>query len=150
VARNPLLLFALAGALLAGGCGGRAVVVRDDRGRVLVNAALPASGRFAIEYRHSYYRVPARERFKADATGFRMVGVESPSEAVLDYYEMAGTKSPGRWMALAPARPRRFDRLPLIATATGRRTLAVAGERYPLYARAPRHLTIEVEDARWP
>jgi hypothetical protein len=150
VARNPLLLFALAGALLAGGCGGRAVVVRDDRGRVLVNAALPASGRFAIEYRHSYYRVPARERFKADGTGFRMVGVESPSEAVLDYYEMAGTKSPGRWMALAPARPRRFDRLPLIATATGRRTLAVAGERYPLYARAPRHLTIEVEDARWP
>jgi hypothetical protein len=150
VARNPLLLFALAGALLAGGCGGRAVVVRDDRGRVLVNAALPASGRFAIEYRHSYYRVPARERFKADGTGFRMVGVESPSEAVLDYYEMVGTKSPGRWMALAPARPRRFDRLPLIATATGRRTLAVAGERYPLYARAPRHLTIEVEDARWP
>jgi hypothetical protein len=150
VARNPLLLFALTGALLAGGCGGRAVVVRDDRGRVLVNAALPASGRFAIEYRHSYYRVPARERFKADGTGFRMVGVESPSEAVLDYYEMVGTKSHGRWMALAPARPRRFDRLPLIATATGRRTLAVAGERYPLYARAPRHLTIEVEDARWP
>jgi hypothetical protein len=150
VARNSLLLFALAGALLAGGCGGRAVVVRDDRGRVIVNAALPASGRFAIEYRHSYYGVPARERFEADGTGFRMVGVESPSEAVLDYYEMAGTKSPGRWMALAPARPRRFDRLPLIATATGRRTLAVAGERYRLYARAPRHLTIEVEGARWP
>ncbi len=141
---------ALAGALFAAGCGERAVVVRDDGGRVLVKAALPESGRFAIEYRHSYYRVPARERFEAGSTGFRMVGVESPSEAVLDYYEMAGTKSPGRWMALAPSRPRRFDRLPLIATATGRRTLAVAGRRYPLYARAPRHLTIEVEDARWP
>ena len=124
--------------------------MRDDGGRVLVKAALPESGRFAIEYRHSYYRVPARERFDAAGTGFRLVGVESPSEAVLDYYEMAGTKTPGRWMALAPAKPRHFDRLPLIATVTGRRTLAVAGQRYPLYARAARHLTIEVEDARWP
>jgi hypothetical protein len=52
-------------------------------------------------------------------------------------------------MALDLARPQRFDRLPLIATATGRRTLAVGGERHPLYAAAPRHLTIEVEE-RWP
>jgi hypothetical protein len=150
--RRPLVLLALAGALLAAGCGGRDVVVRDDGGRVLVKAALPESGRFALEYRHSYYRVPARERFEADGTrraGFRMVGVESPSEAVLDYYALAGAKTAGRWMALAPAHPRRFERLPLIATATGRRTLEVGGERYPLYARAPRHLTIELED-RWP
>jgi hypothetical protein len=148
--RNPLAALALAGALLAAGCGGREVVVRDDAGRVLVKAALPADGRFALAYRHSYYRVPARERFEAGSDGFRMVGVESPSEAVLDYYAIAGAKTPGRWMALAPVEPRRFDRLPLIATATGRRTLEVAGRRYPLYARAPRHLIIEVEDARWP
>jgi len=149
--RNPLAALALAGALLAAGCGGREVVVRDAvRGRVLVREALPADGRFALAYRHSYYRVPARERFEAGGSGFRMVGVESPSEAVLDYYAIAGAKTPGRWMALAPVEPRRFDRLPLIATATGRRTLEVAGRRYPLYARAPRHLIIEVEDARWP
>jgi hypothetical protein len=148
--RNPLAALALAGALLAGGCGGREVVVRDDGGRVLVREALPADGRFALEYRHSYYRVPARERFEAAGDGFRMTGVESPSEAVLDYYAIAGAKTPGRWMALSPERPERFARLPLIATDTGRRTLEVAGRRYPLYARAPRHLTIEVEDARWP
>jgi hypothetical protein len=69
---------------------------------------------------------------------------------VLDYYAIAGAKTPGRWMALAPAEPRHFTRLPLIATATGRRTLVVGGRRYPLYADAPRHLTIDVEDARWP
>ena len=144
-------MLALAGALLAAGCGGREVVVRDDGGRVVVKAALPESGRFALEYRHSYYRVAARERFRAGGSGFRMVGVESPSEAVLDYYAIAGAKTPGRWMALAPEAPRHFDRLPLIATATGRRTLAVAGRRYPLYGEtAPRHLTIAVEDARWP
>ena len=148
--RKPLALLALCGALLAAGCGGREVVVRDGGGRVLVKAPLPADGRFALEYRHSYYRVAARERFEADRGGFRMVGVESPSEAVLDYYAIAGAKTPGPWMALAPAQPRHFDRLPLIATQTGRRTLAVGGERYPLYAKAPRHLTIEVEDARWP
>ncbi len=149
MARRPLAIVALAGALLAAGCGGREVVVRDDGGRVLVKAALPEDGRFALAYRHSYYRVPARERFEAGDSGFRMVGVESPSEAVLDYYALAGAKTPGRWMALAPAQPRRFERLPLIATTTGRRTLEVGGERYPLYAKAPRHLTIEVE-ARWP
>lgn len=148
---RPLAALALAGALLATGCGGREVVVRDDGGHVLVKAPLPDSGRFALEYRHSYYRVAAREQFRADGEGFRLVGVESPSEAVLDYYELAGTKTPGRWMTLAPARPRRFARLPLIATATGRRTLAVAGRRYPLYAKAaPRHVTIELEEARWP
>ena len=38
--------------------------------------ALPESGRFALEYRHSYYRVPAREEFRAGGSGFRMVGVE--------------------------------------------------------------------------
>ena len=144
-------MLALAGALLAAGCGGREVVVRDDGGHALVKAALPESGRFALEYRHSYYGVAAREQFRAADEGFRMVGVESPSEAVLDYYAIAGAKTPGRWMALAPERPRHFERLPLIATATGRRTLAVAGRRYPLYSEtAPRHLTIEVEDTRWP
>jgi hypothetical protein len=143
---KPLLLLALAGALLAAGCGGRDVVVRDDGGRVLVKAALPESGRFALEYRHSYYRVPARERFQADRGGFRMVGVESPSEAVLDYYELAGTKRRSGWMRLTPTRPRHFERLPLIATSVGRRTLEVGGRRYALYGREPRHVIIEVED----
>ena len=142
---------ALAGALLAAGCGGeRSVVVRDDDGDVLVEARLPASGRFALEYRHSYYRVPAREEFRAGDSGFRMVGVGSPSEAVLDYYELAGTKQLGPWATLAPAHPQRFDRLPLIATAKGRRTLAVGDRRYPLYGATPRHLTIAVEEGTWP
>jgi len=65
---------------------------------------------------------------------------------------ISGRRSKRRGLEGASAiqRPGDFDRLPLIATPTGRRTLAVAGKRYPLYARAPRHLTIEVEDARWP
>ena len=142
---------ALAGALLAAGCGGeRTVVVRDDDGDVLVQARLPESGRFALEYRHSYYRVPAREEFRAGDSGFRMVGVGSSSEAVLDYYELAGAKRLGPWATLAPAHPQRFDRLPLIATAKGRRTLAVGDRRYPLYGAAPRHLTIAVEEGTWP
>jgi hypothetical protein len=149
--RRPLLIAAaLAGALLAGGCGGRAVVVRDDGGRVVVKAQLPESGHFALEYRHSYYRVPAREEFRAGGSGFRMVGVGSPSEAVLDYYELAGTKQLGPWATLAPAHPQRFERLPLIATAKGRRTLSVGGRRYPLYGTTPRHLTITVEEGTWP
>ena len=141
---------ALAGALLAAGCGERSVVVRDDDGDVLVEARLPESGRFALEYRHSYYRVPARGEFRAGESGFAMVGVGSRSEAVLDYYELAGTKHLGPWATLAPAHPQRFDRLPLIATAKGRRTLAVGDRRYPLYGATPRHLTIAVEEGTWP
>ena len=141
---------ALAGALLAAGCGERTVVVRGDGGKVLVQARLPESGRFALEYRHSYYRVAAREEFRAGDSGFRMVAVSSPSEAVLDYYAIAGAKHLGPWSTLAPAHPRSFERLPLIATAKGRRTLAVGGRRYPLYGAAPRHLTIAVEEGTWP
>ena len=46
----------------------------------------------------------------------------------------------------SPARPRHFERLPLIATALGRRTLEVGGRRYALYDGAPRHVTVAVED----
>jgi len=145
VGRGPVLAV-LAGAVVLAGCGAeRSVVVRDQAGDVLVEARLPPSGRFAIEYRHSYYRVAARESFTADSSGFRMVEVASPSEAVLDYYELAGTKRRGGWMRLSPARPVHFDRLPLVATPTGRRTLAVGGQRYALFGGAPRHVTIEVE-----
>jgi hypothetical protein len=122
------------------------VVARDEHGDVLAEAPLPRSGRFAIEYRHSYYGVPARESFTADESGFRMVEVASPSEAVLDYYELAGTKRRSGWMRLTPTRPRHFERLPLIATSVGRRTLEVGGRRYALYGREPRHVIIEVED----
>ena len=126
------------------------MVVRDQDGEVLAKSALPADGSFALEYRHSYYGVAARERFRAEGDGFRMVGVESSSEAVLDYYELAGSKRPGAWKALVPTAPQRFERLPLIATPVGRRTLAVDGRRYPLFGGAPRHVTIEVEESLWP
>jgi hypothetical protein len=145
VTRSHTLAVLAAAAALAG-CGGSSVVVRDEDGGVLAEARLPASGRFALEYRHSYYRAPARESFAVDGSGFRMVEVASPSEAVLDYYALEGTKRRGGWMRLDVAHPGRFERLPLIATPVGRRTLEVGGERYALYGGAPRHVTIEVED----
>ena len=138
---------ALAVTILAGGCGGRSsVVVHDEDGKVIAEARVPDSGRFALEYRHSYYEVAARETFSVDGEGFRMVEIASPSEAVLDYYELAGSKRRNGWMRLIPDHPQHFERLPLIATPVGRRTLEVGGERYPLYGAAPRHVTIEVED----
>ena len=144
--KRGLSVAVLVGAFLVDGCGGRSVVVREQDGDVLAEARLPASGSFAIEYLHSYYRAPARESFTADESGFRMAEIASPSEAVLDYYELAGTKRHGSWMRLIPARPRHFERLALIATPTGRRTLEVGGRRYALYDETPRHVTIEVED----
>ena len=65
-----------------------------------------------------------------------MIGVESPSEAVLDYYAIAGAKRRGAGWRSPPRGPQHFARLPLIATAIGRRTLEVDGARYPLYGKA--------------
>jgi Domain of unknown function (DUF1850) len=134
--------------LLAALSGGAApeLVVRDEQGEEIVRTALPDSGSFALAYRHSYYGAPARERFTVADGQFRLDGIASPRAAVLDYYALAGERSRrGRWLHLALRERRRYERLPLIATATGRRTLLVGDRRMPLYARNARHLTIAVE-----
>jgi hypothetical protein len=145
---SGLLAAGAAAALLIAISGedGRALVVRDEHGGELVKAELPATGHFALAYRHSYYKAPGRELFTAAGDRLRLRALASPSAAVLDYYATSGERTRrGRWLRLSPASGPSYERLPLIATATGRRTLLVAGERYPLYGREARHLTIEVE-----
>jgi hypothetical protein len=139
-----LLLAAVLGAMAVTG-GSPHVVARDDAG-VVAELRLPASGAFALEYRHSYYRVPARETFRATDDGFELVAISSPSEAVLDYYEIEGARSRdgGEW-TLRPAQPARFERMALAATETGRRTLVASGRRVPLYGGDDVHLQLEVE-----
>ena len=98
---------------------------------------------------HSYYQAPAAEHFAADEDGsFELFEVSSPSEAVLDYYEMEGRKENGDdLLQLVPEKPQRFQTLPLIASEKGRRTLVVSGERIPLYATGgQRHIDILVEE----
>jgi hypothetical protein len=139
---------------LAGGAAVRAdgparVVATDRDGRTVAELELPRTGAFELAYRHSYYRRPALERFVAGDDGaFRLVEIASPSEAVLDYYEVEGARRhDGGWWRLKPARPVRFGRMALAATAVGRRTLVAGGERAPLFRRDGRasHLTIAVE-----
>ena len=130
-----------------------AVVVRDGDGTVFARAPLPDSGRFEIEYTHSYYREPAVESFAAGpGSGFALVAISSPSEAVLDYYELEGDKEAapgpgGPWIRLVPEEPQRFEELPLIGTSRGRKTLVVSGERTALFRRdgAAAHLVLRVE-----
>jgi hypothetical protein len=76
------------------------------------------------------------------------VEIASPSEAVLEYYDVEGARSrSGGWWRLRLARPARFTRMALAATAVGRRTLVAGGEREPLFRDDGRaaHLTIAVE-----
>jgi hypothetical protein len=144
---------ALAAVALAGGAavsadGPPRVVAQDRDGDTVAELALPRSGTFALTYRHSYYRRPAVERFAAaDDGSFRLVEITSPSEAVLEYYDVEGARARrGGWWTLKLARPVRFTKMALAATAVGRRTLVADGRRVPLYrgGRA-RHLTIAVE-----
>ena len=121
-------------------------MVRDADGEVVAAAELPRDGRFAIDYVHSYYRAPAQERFVAGDGSFRLESVASPRAAVLDYYELEGRRvRQGRRLRLFPRPRARYERLPLIATSTGRRTLVVGQRRLPLYGPRARHLTIALE-----
>ena len=132
-------------ALALAGCGGPAVTARDETGHVIAKAALPEDGTFALRYRHSVYTAPAEERFRATAQGFVLDSVASPDPAVIDYYDLDGTRTheDGLWV-MRPDHPARFDRMPLAATRRGQRTLVVDGRRLPLYGHAV-HLRLEVE-----
>jgi hypothetical protein len=140
-----LLLAVAIGALAVTG-GAPHVVARTADGDAVAELRLPASGTFSLEYRHSYYRRPARETFRATGDGFELIAVSSPSEAVLDYYEIEGTRARrgGVW-TLRPARRAQFDQMALAATAIGRRTLVAGGERAPLYGRGAMHLRLGIE-----
>jgi hypothetical protein len=138
-------LAALALLALAGCGGGPEVVARDADGGVVAEAALPSDGRFALTYRHSVYKSPAEERFRAVDGGFVLDSIASPNAQVLDYYELDGTRTRenGVWV-LHPDRKARFDTMPLAATRRGQRTL-VAGDRHlRLYGHAV-HLRLAVE-----
>ena len=140
---------ALAGGAVVRADGPPRVVATDRDGDTVAELALPRSGAFELTYRHSYYRRPAVERFTtADDGAFRLVEIASPSEAVLEYYDVQGAhRRSGGWWRLKLARPVRFTRMALAATAVGRRTLVAGGAREPLFREDGRavHLTIAVE-----
>jgi hypothetical protein len=145
----PLALAAAAGLLPQ-----RAVVtVTGADGQPVAARVLPAPGRFDLRYRHSYYRAEAVESFMADPDGgFRLIAVSSPSQAVLDYYGLAGrTHREGGWLRQELRQPQRFERLPLVATGLGRRTLVVGGRTVPLAPPGgePAHLVVAVERRPW-
>jgi hypothetical protein len=152
--KRALAAAAISAAALAGGAAVSAdgpvrVVAQDRGGNTVAEVALPRSGAFALAYRHSYYRRPAIERFRAAGDGtFRLVEITSPSADVLDYYEVPGERTRARgWWTLKLSRPARFTRMALAATAVGRRTLVADGRRVPLFRGDGRaaHLTIAVE-----
>ena len=129
---------------------GRRLVVVDEQGHTVATETLPSSGRFSIDYQHSYYDQPATEHFTADATGFRVSALSSPSEAVLDYYDVWGTRSTtadGDHVLVPHASPD-LHVLPLIATEKGQRTLVVSGRRTPLWSGEgdSRHLRLRLAE----
>lgn len=122
------------------------MVVADERGHQLASVPLPAAGRFALSYRHSVYRAEVTETFAVADGGFRLVAIASPSEAVLDYYELEGRRVADHGWRLEPAATSRLESLPLVATEVGRRTLVVGDHRVPLFTPGgrPAHLVLSI------
>src|SRR5688572_19864055 len=112
----PAVRLLVAGVALAAGglmeldrSGPPVVVVHDAAGDEIAREPLPEGRAFALGYRHSYYRAPAREVFRADGRGFSLRAVASPSAAVLDYYAVAGRRTSGDgWLRLEPRERRRY------------------------------------------
>ena len=123
-----------------------AVLVADERGREVASVPLPEAGRFALSYRHSVYRAEVTETFAVADGGFRLVAIASPSEAVLDYYELEGRRVADHGWRLEPATTPRLEALPLVATEVGRRTLVVGDRRVPLFTPggSPAHLVLSI------
>jgi len=128
------------------GGGDPAVVVADERGREVASVPLPEAGRFALSYRHSVYRAEVTETFAVADGGFRLVAIASPSEAVLDYYELEGRRVADHGWRLEPAATPRLESLPLVATEVGRRTLVVGDRRVALFTPGgrPAHLVLSI------
>ena len=146
VLAGAILAALLTAGLSAAGEAPRAVVVRDTAGDVVAREALPPEGDFVLAYRHSYYRAPARELFRAERAGFALRALASPSAAVLDYYALRGQRTRGGgWVRLELSQRPHYRHLSLIATTTGRRTLVVGDRSVPLYRAGARHLTLTVE-----
>ena len=145
VALAVVAVAALAAGLRPG--GDRAVVVADELGREVASVPLPEAGRFALSYRHSVYRAEVTETFAVAGGGFRLVAVTSPSEAVLDYYELEGRRVADHGWRLEPAATPRLEALPLVATEVGRRTLVVGDRRVPLFTPggSPAHLVLSIQ-----
>jgi hypothetical protein len=136
-------------ALVAGlrpGGGDPAVVVADEHGRQLASVPLPEAGRFALSYRHSVDPAEVTETFAVAGGGFRLVAIASPSEAVLDYYELDGRRVADHGWRLEPAASPRLESLPLVATEVGRRTLVVGNRQVPLFTpgEGPAHLVLSI------
>ena len=123
-----------------------AVLVADERGREVASVPLPEAGRFALSYRHSVYRAEVTETFAVADGGFRLVAIASPSEAVLDYYELEGRRVDDHGWRLEPAATPRLEALPLVATEVGRRTLVVGDRHVPLFTPggSPAHLVLSI------
>jgi hypothetical protein len=128
-------------------------VTSAEDGRLLASMPLPASRRFEMYLRQSIYDADAYEYFQAGAGGgFTMVALRSTNQGVLDYYALEGRRShDGAWTHMVLDQPARFERLPIVGTALGRRTLIVGGRRFVLAGPdgATRHLVIMVERRSW-
>lgn len=118
--------------------GGRWCVVATDRqsGDLVGSVPLESSSEFALTYRHSYYREPATERLRVDPGGHIVVDrIESPSLAVLDYYELTGATArriAGGWTIDVPSDDP-LDELSVLASVIGRRTLVAGSSTLPLW-----------------
>jgi hypothetical protein len=85
LALGALVAAALAsGAAVAWSDGPARVVASDRGGGTVAQLSLPASGEFALAYRHSYYRRPAVERFRAVSGGFELLSRGTPRAAGRD------------------------------------------------------------------
>ena len=102
-------------------------------GRTIESLPLPPAGRFEMYFRQSIYDADAYESFVADGdAGFTLVALRSTNQGSWTTTRSRRHPRLGPWIHMVLDRPQHFDRLPVVGTRLGRRTLIVGDRRLPL------------------
>lgn len=108
-------------------------LVDEGSGRELARVAVEDGATLRLSYVHSIYVQPAAEEFAVRSDGFELVGIASPSQAVLEYYARAEPIERVGDGYLIRVAGERHARLRVRASVLGRRTAHVGGRAFVLH-----------------
>jgi hypothetical protein len=135
-----LLLLSFAAALLAMGLWKDRLVVTVDSPKVM--APVSEGDVFFHTYMHSMYQAPVSEKFRIECGYFRLVHVQTQSDAVLAYLGLEGKNEPNAYG--------NFREFSVPAASIGDHVLRFRDRDIPLGTREGRDGSIHVELTRVP
>ena len=125
-------------------------IVDTGSGHVLARLAVAEATPVRLSYVHTLDRAPASEEFVVRAGRLELVRLHSPSAAVLEYYARPEPIRPAPEGYAIDLAGESYAELPVLASATGQRTVHCCGRVVALAALAGDGARVVLRVARWP